>query len=176
MAGQKIEDAKAAAARFVDLMDLASGRDQVTVVRFDRTAEVVQQLTSDKASLVGGIGGLSVRPGTHIDAGLRGALDELQSPRHSPSNKQVMVLLTDGIQTGTPGEELAAAAEVRAAGIALYTIGLGADADVAALAAMAGAGGRYLFAPDSAALAEIYHQIAQDIVCPAPPKGWWGGR
>jgi Mg-chelatase subunit ChlD len=83
-------------------MDLASGRDQVTVVRFDTTAEVVQQLTSDRAALMAAIEGLSSRQGTHIDAGLRGALTELQSSQRSPSNKRVIVLLTDGIQTGTP--------------------------------------------------------------------------
>jgi hypothetical protein len=85
-----------------------------------------------------------------------------------------MVLLTDGLQTGTPGEELRAAAEVRQAGIRLYTIGLGADVDEAALKTMAGDDSRYYHAPDSADLASIYEEIAQDLMCPG--KELWGGR
>jgi hypothetical protein len=86
-----------------------------------------------------------------------------------------MILLTDGIQTGTPGEELRAAAQVRAADVRLYTIGLGGDADATALEQMAGGPSRYRFAPDSADLARIYAEIASDIQCPAPAGGFWPG-
>jgi hypothetical protein len=119
---------------------------------------------------------LTSRSGTHIDKGLRTALAELQSPRHLERNMSVMILLTDGVQTGTPGEELRAAAEVRAAGVRLYTIGLGADVDAATLREMAGDDARYHFAPDSADLARIYAEIASDILCPAPAGGFWPGR
>ena len=175
MAGRKLEDAKAAAAAFLGHMDLAPGRDQVTVVRYDAEAEVACPLMNARAVIEAAIRNLTSRSGTHIDAGLRTALAELQSPRHLERNMSVMILLTDGVQTGTPGEELRAAAEVRAAGVRLYTIGLGADADGAALQEMAGDGARYHFAPDSADLARIYAEIASDILCPAPPGGFWPG-
>ena len=116
MTGQKIEDARAAALLFVGLIDLEPGRSQVAVVRYDREAEVVRELTRSRRSDRGGDPSLHVRSGTHIDKGLRAALAELQSPRHLERNTQVMILLTDGVQTGTPGEELQAAAEVRDAG------------------------------------------------------------
>jgi hypothetical protein len=95
MAGQKLEDAKSAAVRFVGLMDLVPGRDQVAVVRYDREAEVVCQLSHVRAVIEAAIGGLAPRTGTHIDAGLRTALAELQSPRHLERNTSVMILLTD---------------------------------------------------------------------------------
>lgn len=85
---------------------------------------------------------------------------------------QVMVLLTDGIQTGTPGEELRAAAEIHAAGVRPYAIGLRADVDEATMSAIASADERYYFAPDSGDLASIYGEIAVDLTCP----GTWGGR
>jgi Ca-activated chloride channel family protein len=176
MTGQKLEDAKSAAVLFVGLMDLAPGRDQVAVVRYDREAEVTCELSHARAVLEAGIRALAPRNWTHIDAGLRTALAELQSPRHLERNMSVMILLTDGIQTGTPGEELRAAAEVRAAGVRLYTIGLGADVDAAALREMAGDASRYRFAPGSADLARIYAEIASDIQCPAPSGGFWPGR
>jgi Mg-chelatase subunit ChlD len=95
----------------------------------------------------------------------------LQSQRHIDRNQPVMILLTDGLQTGTPGEELRAADEVRQAGIRLYAIGLGSDVDETSLRTMAGDDSRYYHAPDSTDLARIYSEIAQDLMCP----GMWGG-
>jgi uncharacterized protein YegL len=175
MAGSKLEDAKAAAAAFVAQMELAPGRDQVAVVRFDAEAEVACELTAGRAVVEAAIRNLTSRSGTHMDKGLRTALAELQSPRHLERNMSVMILLTDGVQTGTPGEELRAAAEVRSAGVRLYAIGLGADVDAAALREMAGDDSRYHFAPDSADLAQIYAEIASDILCPGPAGGFWPG-
>jgi predicted nucleic acid-binding protein len=86
----------------------------------------------------------------------------------------VLVLLTDGVQTGTPGEELRAAAEVHAASVVVYTIGLGADIDEATLRTIAGADERYYCAPDSGDLARIYGEIARDLMCPGMEL--WGGR
>jgi Mg-chelatase subunit ChlD len=176
MAGRKLDDAKAAAAAFVGQMDLAPGRDQVAVMRYDREAEVVCQLSHARAVIEAAIRGLTPRNWTHIDAGLRTALGELQSPRHLERNMSVMILLTDGVQTGTPGEELRAATEVRNAGVRLYTVGLGADVDAATLRDMAGDVSRYHFAPGSADLRRIYTEIASDITCPAPAGGFWPGR
>jgi Mg-chelatase subunit ChlD len=176
MAGTKLADAKAAAMAFLDQMDLTPGRDQVTVVRYDTEAEVSCRLTNARAVIEAAIRNLPSRSGTHIDKGLRLALAELQSPRHTERHLPVIVLLTDGVQTGTPGQELRAAAEVRDAGVRLYAIGLGADADSATLREMAGDDARYHFAPDSSALARIYAEIASDILCPAPAGGFWSGR
>jgi Mg-chelatase subunit ChlD len=174
MSGHKIEDARAAALTFVGLIDLAPGRSQVAVVRFDREAEVVRELTNAPALIEAAIRNLQVRSGTHIDKGLRTALGELQSPRHLGRNAQVLILLTDGVQTGTPGEELRAAEEVRAAGVRVYSIGLGADVDAATLRTIAGADERYYFAPASGDLAQIYGEIARDLMCPGVEL--WGGR
>lgn len=171
MAGPKLVDAQAAALAFVDLMDLAPGRDQVAVVRFDTTAEVAQGLTGDRVAVEAAIRGLAAREGTYMDRGLAAALGELTGPRRNEANTAVAVLLTDGQQTGGPAAALAAADQVRAAGVRLYTIGLGADVDGATLAAMAGGGGRYRYAPDSGALAAIYAEVARDIQCPA--EGLW---
>ncbi len=171
MAGRKLADAQAAALAFVGLMDLAAGRDQVAVVRFDAEAEVVQALTSDRAAVAAAIRGLAAREGTYMDRGLAAALGELTGPGRNGANVAVAILLTDGQQTGGPAAALAAAERVRGAGVRLYTIGLGADVDGLTLAAMAGGGGRYHFAPDSGALAAIYAEVARDIQCPA--EGLW---
>ena len=103
-------------------------------------------------------------------AGIR----KLRSPRRSPGNTPVVILLTDGIHTGRPGAETDAAEVVRAAGIVLYTIGLGDDADKMTLELMAGDRRRYFFAPDSSHLRRIYTEVAHDIDCPA--EDFWGRR
>ncbi len=174
MTGEKLSDAKDAAVSFVGLMDLAPGRDQVAVVRFDTDAQVVSELTGDRAAVVDGIRSLETHRGTHIDLGLLTALDELRSQRRIADNTSVMVLLTDGIHTGTAGAEVAAAAQVREARVRLYTIGLGADVDEPTLREMAGDPARYYFAPDSSHLARIYGEVARDIDCPA--ERFWGRR
>jgi Ca-activated chloride channel family protein len=166
MTGQKFNDARDAALTFVGLIDLEPGRGQVAVVRFDREAEVVRELTRSRTSIEAAIRDLHVRSGTHIDEGLRAALGELRSQRHIERNTQVLVLLTDGVQTGTPGADLRAAAEVRDAGVRVYAIGLGADVDEGALRSIAGTEERYYFAPDSSDLERIYGEIARDLMCP----------
>ncbi len=70
-----------------------------------------------------------------------------------------------------PGQRRAPA---KAAGLTVYTIGLGADLDEAALRAMASAPSAYHHAPSGEALAAIYRAIAVDLPCPA--AAFWGGR
>lgn len=174
MAGDKLDAAKRAALFFVSLVDLEPGRSQVAVVRFDHDAELVRRLTRDRALVSGSIQGLEVRSGTRIDEGLLFALDELRSPRRARQNVPVIILLTDGVHNGVPGAEMRAAAEVRAAGVRFYAIGLGADVDAAKLNEMVGDEGRYYFAPNAGDLEKIYADIAADLVCPG--REHWGGR
>jgi hypothetical protein len=60
------------------------------------------------------------------------------------------------------------------AGVTVFTIGLGADLDFAALTAMASRPAFFYNAPDGEALAGIYHGIAVAIPCPV--GAFWGRR
>lgn len=84
------------------------------------------------------------------------------------------MLVTDGLQTGAPGEELIAAQLLRDARVGLYAIGLGPDADEARLIEMAGGADRYYFAPGSSRLKGKYTDVAHDIACQA--ERLWGRR
>lgn len=174
MTGTKLADAKDAALGFVGLLDLAPDRDRVAVVRFDADAELSLKLSADRAAVEHAVRELETRRGTRIDRGLREALAELRRPRSNPDNTPVVILLTDGRHTGRPGADLAAATEIRRAGIRPYAIGLGDDVDEEALIAVAGETGRYFYAPDSRQLASIYREVAREIDCPA--GGFWGRR
>jgi hypothetical protein len=86
-----------------------------------------------------------------------------------------MIVLTDGRANPVPVEvALAEARQAKAAGVALFTIGLGADLDFEALAAMASRPEFFYAAPDGEALAGIYRGIA--VAIPCAPEQFWGRR
>jgi uncharacterized protein YegL len=174
MTGQKLDAARAAALEFADLMDLRPGADQLTIARFDNDAQVILPLSTDRRQTQLALASLATDEGTYIDQGMLLALRELSGPRHLPLNAAVMVVLTDGRQTGGPEMALAAARSVRNAAVALYMIGLGADVDAPTMVAMAEQPAHYRFAPTSGDLAAIYADVARVIRC-RPAVLWPGG-
>lgn len=164
MAGAKLEAARGAALAFVDLVNLP--RDRAAIVTFNQRPRLDAGLTGNRGTLQVALATLTIDQGTRIDLGLAAALDELRSPRARADARPVIVLLTDGRpDAGTAAEVLATASRARAAGVTIFTIGLGGDVDGALLAGVAGDPGRYAFAPDAGALAEIYRRIAGGIPC-----------
>lgn len=156
-------DAAVQAAR-VFLGQLALPRDRVAIVAFSGTAETVQPLSGDVLALLGALERLPAGNGTRIDLGLAKALDALGPT--PPGRLPALVLLTDGNQSGAPESEVdAAAARAAAAGLRVYTIGLGGDANLPLLARVAGDSRRAYFAPSEADLAAIYRSIAGAIPC-----------
>ena len=95
------------------------------------------------------------------------ALDELLSPRAVSDNEQVLVLLTDGLQAGDGADAARRlATEIRAAGVRLFTVGLGAAVDADFLRDLAGDPARYLDAPSTADLRAAFESIARALPCP----------
>ena len=102
--------------------------------------------------------------GTRIDRGLEAGLSALETRR--PEAVAAVVLLTDGNQADEGLEGLLERAEqAREAGILLYTIGLGPDADRDLLESVAGSAERTFMAPTDEDLADIYRAIAAAIPC-----------
>ncbi|MFN2115151.1 MAG: VWA domain-containing protein, partial [Anaerolineae bacterium] len=100
----KIDAAIEAAQELVSMLKPA---DQTAVIGFNVDATVVQTLTTDKALVASGLQSLTATQaqGTSIDAGLRAGLEELSSERRQVGSHRVIVLVTDGVQTGPGGEE-----------------------------------------------------------------------
>jgi Mg-chelatase subunit ChlD len=177
-----------AARLFLDRVDLdaADGhRDQVAIVGFNDTVWTEQALTADKAALLAAIDRLPARmaEGTRLDRAVTGGADALAGPARDPANTPVLVLLTDGLPNRVPtpapsGSQentvLAAAARVKAAGVRLYTVGLGEPTDIDArlLSAMASQPEMYYYAPDAEDVAHIYAQVATTLRCPAGRHDW----
>lgn len=160
--GTNLASAVYAAKVFLGLLGLP--RDRVGLVAFHGEATRVSPLTGDALALVRALDALPVGTGTRIDLGLREAtrvLDD-RAEGHLPA----IVLLTDGNQSGAALDDVFAAADAaRAAGIAVFTIGLGPSVDRPTLERVAGDPSRFHYAPTDAELEAIYRAIAREIPC-----------
>lgn len=168
----KLAAAAAAAGGFLDQLRLDDG-DQAGVVWFNETARLAQGLTDDRPSLDAALAGLAAARYTRLDLGIAAARAELAGPRRRPGNLAVMVVLTDGRANPVPvdmAETEAGAA--KAAGVLLFTIGLGADLEEDALRRMASRPEYFYKAPDAEDLAAIYRHIA--VTLPCPGGAFWG--
>ena len=170
----KLDAAREAARSFLDALRLDQG-DQAAIVAFNAQAALFTGLTADRFALDSALASLTSAPQTCIVCGMATGASELASTRSRVANAPVLILLTDGRSNPQPvTEAVARAAEAKAAGIRIYTIGLGADLDEAALREMASGPSLYFQAPTAQELAGIYREIAVDIPCPA--GAFWGGR
>jgi Mg-chelatase subunit ChlD len=158
---RKIDSARAAAGRFLELLDPA---DRAAVVAFDDDVHWLQPLTGDHAALRAALQAIDLGAGTRIDRALAAAAEHLKS-RDARGNSGAVILLTDGRpDEGTGSLALDRAAELRGMDVVLYTIGLGADVDADLLESLAP--GRYLAAGEGDALRRAYEQIAGELPCP----------
>lgn len=169
---RKIDAARAAIDAFVAQLDRAN--DRAALVAFDDTATVAVPLTGDLAAVTAALEGLAHHEGTRLDLGLVAARDALAGAAATAERIPAVVLLTDGRPNRVPTPDgggrqedtvLSVAAQLKAAGARVYTVGFGDDVDVALLAAVASAPGDAFIAPDAAALARIYAAVAVAIPC-----------
>jgi Mg-chelatase subunit ChlD len=155
------------------LDNLSFPQDQAAVIGFDSDVHP-GQLASDRATLDAQLAGLQPGLGTRVQAGIAAAHAELESPRRRGENFSVMVVLTDGRSEGTAEEIMGVAALAKEAGIALFTIGLGADVDAEQLRQIASRPEWYYEAADAEDLRGVYRTVA--IAIPCPGSVYWGGR
>lgn len=160
----KLQAARNAAAVFLNLMTFPG--DQAAVVLFSGTAELSHPLSSDLPGLLAALNG-DLPGGTRLDLALQTARVELTGPRHVAGHNQVFILLTDGLPFGIDAQTvLNEAALTKAAGVTIYTIGLGSDVNATLLQAVATTPQHYYAAPSTSQLNDIYTEIAGLISCP----------
>jgi von Willebrand factor type A domain/Bacterial TSP3 repeat len=130
--------------------------DRAAVIDFDSTAIVRQDLTTDKDAVKAAIDDIDASGGTDIGAGVRAGLNVLLA-NSDPDRARMMIMLTDGFGSYDP----ALTEQAKAAGIAIYTIGLGASVDDALLQSIAdGTGGKYNKVATAADLPEVFRRIS----------------
>ncbi len=146
--------------------------DRVAVVTFASTAEVTTQLTGSAVTVAAAIKKLTINPkeetgNTNTGEGLSSAQAELNSARHNPDARSVVVLLTDGLATGPekePEEYAKQKAELlKNDGITLFTIGLGKSVNMDFLRTLASGPTFTYAAPTTDTLGGIYKTITDSI-------------
>ncbi|MDQ6646283.1 MAG: VWA domain-containing protein [Pseudomonadota bacterium] len=187
LAGQAVSRFGAVEAIAGDFISRRSG-DELGLILFGSQAFLVTPLTYDlsavRAQLQGAAVGLAGSE-TAIGDAIGVAVKRLSA---LPQQARVLVLLTDGVNNAGSIEPREAARAAKAAGVRIYTIGIGAtrmripgffgsqlvnpsaDLDAGMLTSIAEqTGGRFFRATDSSELADAYRAI--DALEPMPQQG-----
>lgn len=173
MAGSALENLKAGALRFVEIIDEATdgsgdgtigGGSRIGLVSFSDTAVQDVPLTTSVATLDTAINALVAGGSTnHADAFTKALA--LFDP--TSTNEKVMVLFTDG-ETTVGGDPTPIADAAKALGVVIYVIGLEGEngLDINALSDWASEPVTAYLAitPDEAELDELFENLAENIV------------
>lgn len=161
--GPKIDQAKVAAQSFIDFNGWDPSNDQLGLVSYSSSSTIDQTLTKTYSLVKADINALVSNGSTATGDGINSATAELNSARHNPTALKFQILMSDGL-TNAGANSGTAAVTARNSGIIIYTIGFGAEADVAELSNIATiTGGKYYSALDQNALIDVYNLIAQEI-------------
>lgn len=162
MCGDKLVQAQAAGQTF--LQNMALPPDQASVVSFSGTSTLHTGLTTNRSQASNALYNIVCGGISRIDAGLNGAFNEMTGPRRVAGHTPAVILLTDGNPQGSYSDDVRAAAQrIRAAGIQLYTVGLGGNANTALLREIATAPDHFYQSPTPVDLAEIYNRLASEM-------------
>lgn len=151
MSGDKIEDAKRSVIRLIEDM---RDEDEIAVIRYSDTSEMVQQLArvgTVRHDLVSRIRNLDSGGGTNIPGGLSHGLRALDEAAKGRVKR--IVLVSDGLDsTRAQAEQLARTSF--GSGITVSSIGIGLDFDESYMGAVAQNGhGNFAFIKDGGSLA-----------------------
>ncbi len=157
MAGAPIDQARRAATTFVGGL---RGNDKAAIVPFGSKLPTEAQFSSpeDLVAAVGGLRADELNQGTALYSSIVSALD---APWQTPLLRRALVLLTDGQDSGqSQSERETALASARAAGLPVYAIGLGENADLDFLESLAGStAGAMYFAPGPNDILKMFEAI-----------------
>lgn len=174
MAGQPLEDAKAAANAFLDKL---SDADQAAVIAFGDQVNLGEpfpmidsakehDFTTDKGALRNVINLLTTQAGVVKTPLYDAAFKAVKMAARQPVGTRAVILFTDGkeeppVSVMKPDDPINEAGKH---GIPIFTIGLGEGIDKAYLQRMALlTGGRYQETPDSGQLAALFRGVADQL-------------
>jgi VWFA-related protein len=158
MAGEPMNQARAAMQQFIDALDAA---DQVAVMTFAAGVNLTQDFTTDRDALAAAIANLTPGGETALYDGVIQAaakIDEVQQGR------TLVVLLSDGVATVNAGRRAESLAVAHDAAVGFVSVGLGNQIDRQYLAELSQvSGGRVVEASTPAALRQAYTDLAHAI-------------
>ncbi|MBZ0288739.1 MAG: VWA domain-containing protein, partial [Anaerolineae bacterium] len=159
MDGRPFEQAKEAARAFVNTI---RDNDPVAIFAFSTRVQLVQDYTTDKATLLAAIDALPIGGQTSL---YEAAFVGVQKAAEAESPRRAVILLSDGAQYDESGPPRAArgdaASEAVVRGVPVYTIGLGYGTDRTFLIDLAqSTNARNYESPTPDQLEQIYRELA----------------
>lgn len=156
MKGEPIAGAMRAARAFAARRN---ARQQLAVVTFNRTYDVLLPFTNDREAIAGALAGTPpLAQGTQIYDGVAAALELFDE---SSIESGSIVVLSDGADTGSRALRAAVAEHARASHVRVFTVGLRSkEFDERALSRLAdAAGGRYAVAASTRELEQLFGDL-----------------
>ncbi len=155
---ESLDQARQAALGF--LKSTIRPKDRAAVITFNDHPNLAAKFTSDLGVLAGGLAGLKAERGTSLYDALIFSLYYFNGIK----GQRALLLVSDGKDEGSRFGFEEALEYARRAGVTIYTIGLGKEADKRKLERIAEeTGGRSFFLRDAAELAGIYAAIEEEL-------------
>jgi RHS repeat-associated protein len=159
MIGEPMSNAKLAAIAFVDTV--IPLKDLVWIIPFDDNAQVVAGPIVNRAKMQGTLATIEVDGGTAIDVGLQAAYQSITMQGRTNFAHPLIILLSDGQSSITAATNMAA--QAKAAGIRIITVGLGTGVDDKLMKAVASSRADYHFVPNATNLPALFERLALSI-------------
>jgi VWFA-related protein len=158
MAGEPMNQSKAAIQQFIDSLD---AQDQVAVMSFANNVQMLQDFTTDRAALANAVTRLVAVGETALYDGVIQAAERMAA---APPGRKLIVLLSDGSATIGVNKRSASIQATQAAGVGVVAFGFGSGIDRKYLTDLTTAsGGRLLEASTTAAIKQAYADLASAI-------------
>lgn len=160
---QKIEQAKAAAKQFVDLLQIGDKLAVVSYSSYVTTTWSMSEITGPppQTNIKAAIEALYASGSTAMGDAMRTALNILIN-QADPNIRRSAILLSNGLHNYGWEHPNNVVPDYTSEGIPIYTIALGSDADKTLMQQIANqTGGSYYFSPSASELQEIYAAVTQ---------------
>ena len=149
-------DLETAASTFVNLM---APDDSAEVINFSSSVHVDQPFTTDKNLLLSAIQGKSAGGSTALwDAAYQGVVDTA-----AKGGRMAVLVMTDGYNNSSSHTQADVIDAAKAAGIPVFTIGLGGSVDPGLQQLALQTGGLHFDAPTSAELQQVYQKVSGQL-------------
>jgi Mg-chelatase subunit ChlD len=160
---RKIDAAKKGA---IDLISLTSKQDNIGLVKFSTTAELINDLTTDKKTIIDKIREMQPEDATALGDGIWLAVERLENALRKNKKPCAIVVLTDGMHNAGIHSPKEAALKAKSLNIPVYTLGYGEKGDInentlIEIAQITGA--QYYYAPSPEDLRKVYISLSQQI-------------
>jgi Ca-activated chloride channel family protein len=160
MSGEKIEEARRSVLRLLSEM---RDDDEITMVRYSDTSELVQPLArvgAVRSALATRIAQLDASGGTNIPDGLQHGLRALDEATRGRVRR--IILVSDGLDSTRAQAEILARSSFTS-GITVSSLGIGLDFDETYMGSVAQNGhGNFAFVKNGAALASFLHRELEE--------------